>query len=43
MANLTVPSCETVTPRRGIISCTSRRLSGNRWCSHTQWEMISIG
>src|SRR5918998_2990549 len=36
-------SWETTTPRRSIISSTSRKLNGKRWYSHTQWLMISAG
>jgi hypothetical protein len=32
-----------ITPRRSIISSTSRKLSGKRWSSPTQWLMISAG
>src|SRR5262245_39540961 len=36
-------SWDTSTPRSSISSCTSRKLSGNRWYSQTQWLMISGG
>ena len=32
-----------MTPRSSISSSTSRKLSGNRKYSQTQWEMISTG
>ncbi|MFE2610939.1 hypothetical protein ACFXDI_48355 [Streptomyces mirabilis] len=32
-----------MTPRWSISSSTSRKLSGNRKYSHTQWEITSTG
>ena len=43
LANLTVPSWETTTPRSSIISWTSRKLRQKRKYNQTQWEMISAG